>query len=99
MAGSIFFSVTAIDEGDPDAGLTSFESSRVANAVRVFPGTPSAEDSENLEVGVYPNPYRVNAAWDGGTSRTRKLNFYNLPKRSEIRIYSLAGEIVKTLIP
>ena len=91
------FSVTAIDEGDPDAGLTSFESSRVANAVRVFPGTPSAEDSENLEVGVYPNPYRVNAAWDGGTSRTRKLNFYNLPKRSEIRIYSLAGEIVKTL--
>lgn len=90
------FTVTAIDEGDPDAGLESFESSRVANAVRVFPGTPPVEEGA-LEVGVYPNPYRVNAAWDGGTSRTRKLNFYNLPDRAEIRIYTLAGEIVKEL--
>jgi hypothetical protein len=90
------FTVTAIDEGDPDAGLDSFESSRVANAVRVFPGTPPVEEGA-LEVGVYPNPYRVNAAWDGGTSRTRKLNFYNLPDRAEIRIYTLAGEIVKDL--
>ena len=48
-------------------------------------------------MGVYPNPYRVNAAWDGNTSRTRKLNFYNLPSNAEIRIYTLAGEIVNTL--
>ena len=89
------FMVTAFDEGDPDAGLTSFESSRTANATRVFPGTPPAE--EDLAVGVYPNPYRVNAAWDGATSRTRKLNFYNLPSRAEIRVYTLAGEIVATL--
>ena len=41
-----------------------------------------------------PNPYRVGAAWDGGTSRTRRLNFYNLPARSTIRIYTLTGEIV-----
>ena len=90
------FSVTAIDEGDPLAGLESFESSRVANSIRVFPGTPADEDG-SFEVGVYPNPYRVNAAWDGETSRTRKLNFYNLPADSEIRIYTLAGEIVTTL--
>lgn len=88
------FTVTAFDEGDPDAGLTSFESSRTANATRVFPGTPPADDRK---VGVYPNPYRVNAAWDGTSSRTRKLNFYNLPSRAEIRIYTLAGEIVTTL--
>ena len=90
------FTVTALDEGDPLAGLNAFESSRVANAVRVFPGTPAVEDG-SLAVGVYPNPYRVNAAWDGDTSRTRKLNFYNLPPDSEIRIYTLAGEIVTTL--
>lgn len=90
------FSVTALDEGDPLAGLEAFESSRVANAVRVFPGTP-ADDEGAFEVGVYPNPYRVNAAWDGNTSRTRKLNFHNLPSNSEIRIYTLAGEIVNTL--
>ena len=88
------FTITAFDEGDPDAGLTSFESSRIANATRVFPGTPASDDRT---VGVYPNPYRVNAAWDGGTSRTRKLNFYNLPLRAEIRVYTLAGEIVTTM--
>ncbi len=90
------FSVTAFDRGDADAGLPPFESSRVANATRVFPGTPPVPGASRA-VGVYPNPYRVNAAWDGGTSRTRKLNFYNLPDRAEIRIYTLAGEIVAEL--
>lgn len=89
------FYVTAFDTGDPDAGLPSFESSRTENNVRVFPGTPATSD---LEVGVYPNPYRLNAAWDGATNRTRRLNFYNLPQRAEIRIYTLAGEIVKELV-
>jgi hypothetical protein len=89
------FALTAFDEGDPDVGLPSFESSRVANAIRVFPGTPASDGS--LDVGVYPNPYRVNAAWDGGTNRTRRLNFFNLPPRAEIRVYTLAGEIVKEL--
>ncbi|NNE35334.1 MAG: hypothetical protein HKN13_08865, partial [Rhodothermales bacterium] len=53
------FTLTAFDEGDVDSGLPSFESSRVANATRVFPGTPAAE--EERQVGVYPNPYRINA--------------------------------------
>ncbi len=90
------FTITAFDEGDLDAGLPSFESSRTANATRVFPGTP-ADETGTRRVGVYPNPYRVNAAWDGDTNRTRRLNFYNVPPRAEIRIYTLAGEVVKTL--
>ncbi len=90
------FTVTAFDEGDPDAGLTSFESSRTATATRIFPGTPPVADGSR-KVGVYPNPYRVGAAWDGASNRTRKLNFYNLPPRAEIRIYTLAGEIVARL--
>lgn len=87
------FAVTAFDEGDPTVGLPSFESSRLAAVTRVFPGTPPVADGDR-KVGVYPNPYRVNAAWDGGTSKTRRLNFYNLPPRCEIRVYTLAGEIV-----
>ncbi|GIV60449.1 MAG: hypothetical protein KatS3mg043_1538 [Rhodothermaceae bacterium] len=90
------FIVTAFDEGDPDAGLPSFESSRTANATRVFPGTPPDPEGAR-RVGVYPNPYRAGAAWDGGTNRTRRLNFYNLPPRAEIRVYTLAGEIVKEM--
>lgn len=88
------FSVSSFDEGDPDAGLESLESSRLTNAIRVFPGSVASSDAE---VGVFPNPYRVNAAWDGGTNQTRKLYFYNLPQRAEIRVYTLAGEIVAEL--
>ncbi len=89
------FAVTAFDEGDVLANLPPFESSRLANAVRVFPGA-SVNDGTR-RVGVYPNPYRVNAAWDGGTNRTRKLYFTNLPARCTIRIYTPAGEQIDEL--
>jgi hypothetical protein len=93
------FSVTAFDEGDDRT--PPLETSIVANAIRVFPGTPVNEnfgssDSE-FQVGVYPNPYRVNAAWDGNSPFSRKLVFYNLPSRAQVRVYTLAGEIVATL--
>jgi hypothetical protein len=45
-------------------------------------------------VGVYPNPYYANAAWDGSGERNRKIYFYNLPERCEIRIYTLAGDVI-----
>ncbi len=90
------FAVTAFDRGEE--GRESLESSLTANAVSVFPGSRvnenfSSDDNEN-KVGVYPNPYRVNAAWDGGTEFTRKINFTNLPARAEIRVYTLAGNKV-----
>ncbi len=87
------FAVTAFDQGDATAGLASFESSKTTNAVRVFPGTEAVEGGLSPVV-VYPNPYRVNAAWDGGSNSARKLYFANLPARCQIRVYTLAGEIV-----
>ncbi len=85
------FSVTAFDWGGE--GVGSLETSQFANAVNVFPGTPANVGFEE-PVGVYPNPYRVSASWDGGTSFTRKLTFYNLPHNAELTVYTLAGEIV-----
>lgn len=92
-------SVTAFDRGDDVFGIESLETSTNANAVRVFPGTPANENfgSSDFEVGVYPNPYRVNAAWDGPSEAGRKLYFYNLPAKSEIRIYTIAGDIIAEL--
>ncbi|MEM6785452.1 MAG: hypothetical protein AAF624_17155 [Bacteroidota bacterium] len=97
------FAVTAFDQGDPDVGLDPLESSRTLGAVRAFPGTAPVTDrgAEGLPnggaVGVYPNPFRLEAAWDGGQATLRKLYFYNLPPRCSIRIYTLAGEIVAEL--
>lgn len=90
------FIVTAFDEGDEALGLPTLESSFVQNANRVFPGT-SSNDEDELKVGVYPNPYRTNAAWDGTTSRSRKMMFYNLPSEAEITIYTISGDVVAVL--
>lgn len=87
------FAVTAFDSGDSNTGLQSLESSRIQTLRRVLPGTPAAEQS-GVNVGVYPNPYYARAYWDGQGERDRKLYFYNLPPRAEIRIYTLAGDIV-----
>jgi hypothetical protein len=54
-------------------------------------------EEDEYQVGVYPNPYRLNAAWDGTTPFNRRIMFYNLPERAEIRVYTLAGETVATL--
>ncbi len=88
------FAVTAFDEGDAEAGLPSFESSRAANAVRAFPGADAVTGPDRPAPVVYPNPYRVEAAWDGTSNSSRKLYFSNLPARAEIRVYTVAGEVV-----
>lgn len=93
------FAVTSFDQGDERT--PPLETSVNANAIRVFPGTEPNENfnssGEEFQVGVYPNPYRINAAWDGTTPFTRKIMFYNLPHRAEIRIYTLSGAIVANL--
>ncbi len=94
------YSVSAFDRGDPTINLGSLESSRLSNVVRVFPGSPSQEaqmaqePEKEMEIGVYPNPYRAGGAWDGNLERDRKMYFYNLPANAEVRIYTLAGDLV-----
>ena len=91
-------SVTAFDKGSDVFEIESLESSPNVNAVRVFPGTPANDNfgssEKQYQVGVYPNPYRVNAAWDGNLEGERKLYFYNLPQKAEVRIYTVAGDII-----
>ncbi len=87
------FAVTAFDSGDASINLSSLESSSLKNATYTFPGTPPNEKQQQ-KVGVYPNPYRVHAVWDGDFERQRKIYFYNLPADCEIRIYTLAGDLV-----
>lgn len=88
------FAVSAFDSGDASISLPSLESSRIQNVIVATPGTTAFLKNENLEIGVYPNPYRANALWDGGQERQRKIYFYNLPANCEVRIYTLAGDVV-----
>ncbi|HEY9167630.1 MAG TPA: hypothetical protein VIS48_15860 [Candidatus Kryptonia bacterium] len=88
------FGVEAYDKGDPTSGTPSQTSVRATD--KVFPGPPAAT-GDSLAVGVFPNPYYTRAIWDGTGERERKIYFYNLPARCEIRIYTVAGDIVATL--
>ncbi len=89
------YAVTAYDRGDPANKLESLESSFLVNLARVLPGTPTAANEDQApRVGVYPNPYRGHAAWDGNLERDRKIYFYNLPANCEVRIFTLAGDLV-----
>lgn len=90
------YTITAFDRGDPENNVESLESSRLQNARRVVPGT-TPDQARQADPRVYPNPYYVNAMWDGQGERTRKLYFTNLPAKAEIRVYTLAGDLVKTL--
>lgn len=90
------YAVTAYDEGDPANNLASLESSPLANLRKVLPGTPPTSDKD-IDIGVYPNPYYGNAYWDGSSERLRKIYFYNLPEECEIVIYTLSGDVVRTL--
>ncbi len=90
------YSVTAFDKGDPANKLGSLESSKLANAIKVLPGTLPTSDPK-VKIGVYPNPYYGSAYWDGSSERLRKIYFYNLPRDCEIVIYTLSGDVVKRI--
>jgi len=74
--------------------MESLESSVYANRKYVFPGVVPEETRWTVEPSVYPNPYRGQAAWDGYGSRGRMIWFQNLPPKAEIRIFTLAGDLV-----
>jgi hypothetical protein len=91
-----WYAVTAFDHGDPITKLESFESSKNDNKTFALPGTSSDQGYDD-RVGVYPNPYRATAAWDGDSARERMIWFMYLPPRATIRIYTLAGDLVDTI--
>jgi hypothetical protein len=104
-----FYSVTAFDmndtdERDPRTGKIKkliLECRHVATADQaVVPGTDPVEGTG--DVYVVPNPYYGNAQWDLGPNPRdptgTHVDFMNLPKgRWTVRIYTLAGDLVRTL--
>lgn len=88
-----YFSVTAFDRGDPAANLASLESSKSANRKFIYPGT-KPNDNWQLAPSVYPNPYRGQAEWDNYSNRGRLIWFRNLPSVCQIRIFTLAGDLI-----
>ena len=94
------FVITSFDKGNEELNLGSLESSFTSNTYRVFCGTEGKifdSKKDSIQPGVFPNPYHIKAAWDGSTTQTRRLCFYNLPARCIITIYTSGGDVVSIL--
>ena len=60
------------------------------------PVAPTGGPSLNLaRVTVVPNPYRAVEAWN--PSGGQEIHFVNLPAQARIRIYTLAGDLVRDI--
>ena len=95
-----WYSVVAYSAPDVQEDLPSFQSGFNENALLVYPGPAVAEIDDDWEVGVFPNPYRAGSRFDntrGERELGRKIWFTNLSRRCSIKIFNLAGDLVKTI--
>ncbi len=101
-----FVNVTAFDYGFPELDLPGLETkpSLLPKATYALPASDMIA-SQNLEIFVYPNPYRIDGDYrDRGfeardlkhvpPDKTRLIHFANLPPRCTIRIFSLDGDLI-----
>lgn len=102
LAKKQYVAVTSSDIGDPKSQVPSLTSSPVINSTPFVPGKISGTN----KVYVVPNPYRADIdyealGWEKVADKwrevDRKIDFINVPKHSIIRIYTLAGDLVKTI--
>ena len=93
-----WYSVVCFAAPDVVAGLPELQSGFNENAQLVYPG-PGPVEEGGAGVGVYPNPYRAGSMYDDRLEGElgRKLWFTNLPARCSIKIFTVAGDLVKTL--
>lgn len=90
--------LTAFSSPDPLNGIPELESSPLPTEILFLPGRPPLRSDSLARIGIFPNPYRIGAAWERGISeRGRKIYFYNLPSRCRIRIWNPAGEEIASL--
>lgn len=104
-----FYTVTTFSKPDTITGFPSQESSRNAVAHLAVPGPKPPQNVG--QVAAVPNPYRgdiayysYNPPWEKPAGQRerwmeqdRRIQFINLPEQCEIRIYSIAGDLVATI--
>jgi len=89
------------EEGEPPVqnsrNVGSQDIDAVANVISVVPHAPKAEQKSDLDkIKVVPNPYRVIAEWEMSQDE-RMIKFTHLPGRCTIKIFNVAGELMRIL--
>jgi hypothetical protein len=95
------YAVTAVDDGSQNAdGIVpgqKLESSKYANRseIAAYPFEPGSGDAR--AVRIVPNPYLVRAGEFNFTGEDNKLMFVNLPPYCTLRIYTVTGDLIRTI--
>lgn len=95
-----WYSVVSFSAPNELESLPEFQSGFNENSRLVYPGPGPSPDGGGQGVGVFPNPYRAAGLFDGQTGNTeinRKIWFTRLPARCRIQVFTLGGEVVKTI--
>jgi len=95
-----YTAVSAWDRGMPEKDLQPLESGRDidANMKIIFPGPAASSQMDNIVV--VPNPYIGHSKFDGRREKdekgdkSRRIWFVNIPYRCDIKIFTLAGDLV-----
>jgi hypothetical protein len=104
-----WINVTAFDYGSPKSGLGALETTPTLLPVTSYP-LPALDEviGGDLEVFVYPNPYRNDEDYRARgyenrersnlyVDKTRRVHFANLPAECIIRIFSLDGDLLREI--
>ncbi len=98
-----FFRFSLADSNLPGLGDTWILYSKVLSPAPYFAAFEAdfepaqLKDTIDRRVRVVPNPYVVTNEWERHRD-FRKLKFINLPGNCTIRIYNMAGDLVRTLV-
>ncbi|PIE51087.1 hypothetical protein CSA37_01605 [Candidatus Fermentibacteria bacterium] len=77
-----------------ESPLENYKKDLNGNPLPVVPGWSCDPDwTENVKA--VPNPYKISASWEG--EHNSMIAFVNLPPMCDIRVYTLAGDHVRTL--
>jgi hypothetical protein len=107
-AQQYYIAVTTFDHGYPARELGPQETQPSVYATREYAqNSATLVERENLNVIVYPNPYRVDGGYedrfegwehpDLPREYNRAINFSNLPHKCTIRIFSIDGDLIRQI--
>jgi hypothetical protein len=97
------YAITAYDKGDPVNGIEMLESGK-GTGKEVTPGQYTlTTDAAQSGIHVVPNPFVISSPSGWGQVPTKddpstdRIVFVNLPENATVRIYTLTGDLLKTL--
>lgn len=69
------------------------------NAAKAMVNSDLKDSLDQYKPYVYPNPYYAGASWEGPSTfeEDRKVTFANLPERCIIRVFTVSGDLIKTI--